>query len=150
MFTWSHASHFGGVNKETAAMLEGWEFFWGLNSNPSFCFIMQIWLLVTWAYTLHTQNMDKTSASITTQGEGCWIRISYTQYWKFLPFWRPPSLGQIYLAPLFLSMISIEIALQNFIWGSFWLCGRTGRGGLPLSWYSITKRKHRECVLLVF
>ena len=43
--------HVGGVNKETAAMLEKWILL-GIElyfyAHFSFCFIMQIWLLVTW------------------------------------------------------------------------------------------------------
>ena len=43
--------HVGGVNKETAAMLEEWILL-GIElyfyANVSFCFITQLWLLVTW------------------------------------------------------------------------------------------------------
>ena len=57
MFTWRHGSHVGGVNKETAAMLEEWSILLGIElyfyANSSFCFIMQIWLLVAWAKTLY-------------------------------------------------------------------------------------------------
>ena len=49
--------HVGGVNKETAALLEKWKILlWielYLYANSSFCFIMQIRLLVTWANTLY-------------------------------------------------------------------------------------------------
>ena len=57
VFTWRHGGHVGGVNKETAAILEEWNILLGIElyfyANSSFCFIMQIWLLVTWANTLH-------------------------------------------------------------------------------------------------
>ena len=46
-----------GVNKETAAILEEWNILLRIElyfyANSSFCFIMQIWLLVTWANTLY-------------------------------------------------------------------------------------------------
>ena len=46
----------------TAAMLEEWNTFWGIKlsfyANPSFCFIMQIRLLVTWANTLCNQQFS--------------------------------------------------------------------------------------------
>jgi len=45
-------------NKETAAILEEWNILLGIKlyfyANPSFCFIMLIWLLVTCANTLYT------------------------------------------------------------------------------------------------
>ena len=50
MFTRRHGGHDGGVNKETAAILEEYIllriklYFY---ANHYFCFIMQIWLLVT-------------------------------------------------------------------------------------------------------
>ena len=57
VFTWRHGGHVEGVNKETAPILEKWNILLGIYklyfyANPSFCFIMQIWLLVTWANTL--------------------------------------------------------------------------------------------------
>ena len=49
--------HVGGVNKETAALLEKWNILLWIElyfyANFSFCFIMQIRLLVTWANTLY-------------------------------------------------------------------------------------------------
>jgi len=58
VFTWRHGGHVEGVNKETVAMLEEWNILLGIEvyfyANSSFCFIMQIWLLVTWANTLYT------------------------------------------------------------------------------------------------
>ena len=58
VLTWRHGGHVGGVNKETAAMLEEWNILLGIElyfyANSSLCFIMQIWLLVTWANTLYT------------------------------------------------------------------------------------------------
>ena len=57
VFTWRHGGH-GGVNKKTPTILEEWNILLGIKlyfyANPSFCFIMQIWLLVTWANTLYT------------------------------------------------------------------------------------------------
>ena len=57
VFTWRHRGRIGGVNIETAAILEEWNILLGIKlyfyANPSFSFIMQIWLLVTWANTLH-------------------------------------------------------------------------------------------------
>ena len=60
VFIWSHGGHVGGVNKATAAMLEEGNILLGIKlyfyANSSFCFIMQIWLLVTWANTLCCSN----------------------------------------------------------------------------------------------
>ena len=46
-----------GVDKETVTMLEGWNILLGIKlyfyANPSFCFIMQIWLLVIWGNKLY-------------------------------------------------------------------------------------------------
>ena len=57
VFTWRHGGHFGGVNNETVAMLEEWNILLAIElyfyANFSICFIMQIWLQVTWANTLY-------------------------------------------------------------------------------------------------
>ena len=67
MFTWRHGGHVGGVNKETAAMLEEWNILLGTEfyfyANSSFCFIMQIWLLVTWANKLYYCQQKTTVSS---------------------------------------------------------------------------------------
>ena len=57
-FTWRHAAAMlAEWNKETAAVLEERNILFGIElysyESSSFCFSMQIWLLVTWAKTLY-------------------------------------------------------------------------------------------------
>ena len=82
MLTWRHGGHVGGVNKETAAILEQWNILLGIKlyfyANPSFCFIVQIWLLVTWANTLYWE--ERLTGNLNF--EAIFENMQQIQIWK--------------------------------------------------------------------
>ena len=97
VFIWRHCGHVGGVNKETAAILEEWNILLRIElyfyANPSFCFIMQIWLLVTWANTLYNRFLTVQEMCVRT----CPFVLGANTHVDFLHFTRRCNFSNLFV-----------------------------------------------------